>query len=181
MRGVRGRAALLIACLAMTGAAAAMTAAALPLGAGPLCGPSCLDRRIEALLDARGSLPPSARPQARDLINRELALSPFNTAAWLRLAVLETDTHGGRLTPTGSAALRASYRYAPIDPEVALWRTTFAFNHWRDASPDLRWSAEREYRLLSERDPQSFSRLIDQIRDPSGALAYRMLVGEDGG
>jgi hypothetical protein len=179
MSGKGSGAALALACLAAVGGAAAMTVAALPSGAGPLCGPACLDRRVEALLESDGSLPPAARPQARHLIQQELALSPFNTTAWLRLAALETDAQGGRLRGRGAEALSASYRYAPIDPEVALWRTAFVFNHWGDAPANVRTSAEREIRLLSARDPKAFAGLIRQIRDPSGALAYRMLVGVD--
>jgi hypothetical protein len=134
---------------------------------------------MDAHLDAQGALPPAARPEVRALIRQELALSPFNTSAWLRLAALEADANGGRLNGTAGAALSASYRYAPIDPEVALWRTAFVFNHWGDAPPDVRTWAERETRLLAQRDPKAFANLMGQIRDPSGALAYRMLVGVD--
>lgn len=161
--------------LAVTAAAAAATAA-VGRGAGPLCGPTCLERRLEDLESSRGMSEQSARAAARTLIRKQLALSPFNTGAWLRLTALETLAAGGRMEEAASAALAASYRYAPVSTEAALWRTRFVFDHWREADEEVRSSALREVRLLSWQDRESFLALQATIRDPAGGLAYRMVV-----
>lgn len=154
-------------------AALAMTAfvAATGVGAAGLCSAGCLDRRIQALQSGSGA--------GRDLISRQLANSPFDASAWLRLAAIES--RDGAISRNGAAALDASYRYSPVNTEVALWRTQFAFSHWGDIGATSQKAAINEVSALYGHAPEGFVSLQAAIADPAGALSYRLLVTGLGG
>lgn len=179
MNGGAPRSPVLLMCAAVGGAlvSLAMALSVIGEGIGPLCGPACLEGRLAKLQDADGTLPPARREEARRLIGAQLGYSPFNTGAWLQLAALELAANGGRLEGRAATAVEASYRFAPINAEVALWRTRLVFNHWREASEEIRLAAQREVQLLARQDLEPFVKLQASIQDPSGSLAYRFLLG----
>jgi hypothetical protein len=171
--------------LALAAASAAVLAAALlgSFGAAgrPFCGPGCVDRRLEALTGPDGRVPPAALAQARRLVHDQLAYSPFDAVAWLRLAAIETDASpGGRLTPAAVAALETSYRFTPVDIRVARWRLRFAFEHWTELSPPLRRAAEAEVRSLSAipENRDALRPLAREIAAPGGRLAFHLLFAQ---
>ena len=146
----------------------------------PFCGPGCIDRRLADLTAGDGSLPPARVAQAKALVRRQLALSPFDASAWLRLAALEVVEGGGRLTPPAARALERSYEFTPVDLRVARWRLRFAFDHWSEISPEVRASAMAELRsLLPDRKNYDALQGLDrEITSPAGRLAYRLLFAQ---
>jgi hypothetical protein len=171
--------------LALAAAAGAVLAGALlgSFGAAgrPFCGPGCLDRRLQALIAADGRLPPAAQAHARRLAHDQLAYSPFDAVAWLRLAAIEADAApSGRLSPAAIAALDASYRFTPVDIRVARWRLRFAFDHWTQLPPALRRAAEAEVRSLSAtpENRDALRPLAREIAAPGGRLAFHLLFSQ---
>ena len=81
--------------------------------------------------------------RARALSWAALRQAPCDTGAWLRLAEIDVATTGD-LSPAGIAALRNSYRVAPIDPYQAFWRIRFVLEHWSGLPPDVMNDADRE-------------------------------------
>ena len=168
--------AMMVASALGAGYALMAAAAAIGTGAGPLCSAGCLDRRIEGL----DALPASSQrvDAARDLVGRQLANSPFDDTGWLRRSLLGRGLDG--LNPEGARALAASYRFAPVDVQVARWRTQFTFDNWSSAGPEAQAAALKEVRVLYPRNPAAFEALARSIRDPVGGLVYRFLLIELG-
>jgi hypothetical protein len=125
--------------LSLDGAAAAdLDPSPAPIAAG-------LDRASDLMVSAAGS--GAGRgvqlARARSLSWAALRQAPCDTGAWLRLAEIDVAMTGN-LGPTGVAALRNSYRVAPIDPYQAFWRTRFVLEHWARLPPDIVDDADRE-------------------------------------
>lgn len=167
--------------VAGVGAVVALSMSLSMTGSGPaaLCGPQCLDRPIAVLLSGQPPAP-AAVDKARVLVRRQLAASPFDASAWLRLGLIETLSGDGRLGAEGVRALEASYRYAPVDVDVARWRLTFVFEHWREASPTVRKAAEREVRVLfaAPQNRPGMRRWARIIGDRSGRLAAGLMIAQ---
>lgn len=164
--------------LVLGGVAAVMWSDLIGLSHSPLCGPSCLDPPIQRALLAKEDEAFKYYRNARSSARRQLDYSPFDTAAWLRIVLLEVQVGGGRLTPSAEDALRQSYRRAPVDAAVAEWRIPLTFEFWGQVSPDVRKAAVDEVTVLFHA-PQNRTRLrafTRQIRSSEGGFAYWMLI-----
>lgn len=176
------RLALLVAGASLCAAAfAAVLIAGNGLAGRPFCGPGCLEARLARLTGPNGRIDPRRAEEGRALLNEALALSPFDASAWLRLAALEAETTGA-LGERGRRALEASYRYAPVNAEIARWRLVFTFDHWREASPQTRAAARAEMHSLglTGANRAMMRGLESAIGDPAGRLAYHLLLTELG-
>lgn len=102
-----------------------------------------------------------------------LALSPARTEAWLHLAYAARLRAGG-WSPEAAAALAASYRVGPLDPDVGLWRLRFALEHWDRLTPELRRAALAELDALWSRHPQRkpLKAMAGELTNPAGRLAF---------
>lgn len=160
-----------IACLGLTGAMAISTWSST---ASPICGPPCQDARFARAVSPEASVG-DAR-QARAAVDAKLGMSPFDTGAWLRLAVLEAGGYRAPLNVRSTQALENSYRFAPIDVGFTHWRLRYAFNHWPDLSPGLRQSVAAEGRMVVLAGEPVIKALEADITDPAGLMAFRFLV-----
>jgi hypothetical protein len=142
----------------------------------PLCGPGCLEMRLQALAGEGGRLDADGEAQARRLIGSELGLSPLDTGSWLRLAALEAGR--GPLNAKAKAALLASYRFTPVDAEMARWRLTFLFEHWQELDPQLRAAAETEIQdlMVAPSSIDILRQMQATIANPTGRLACALLI-----
>jgi O-antigen ligase len=104
-----------------------------------------LDRASDLMMASAGSGADRAArlARARTLSWAALRQAPCDTGAWLRLAEIDVAMRGD-LGPLGLAALRNSYRVAPVDPYQAFWRTRFVLEHWAGLPPDMMDDADRE-------------------------------------
>jgi hypothetical protein len=170
---------LVLAATATALSAAALLASWLP-GGTPFCGPGCIDRRLTALTASDGALPLARVGEAKVLVRRQLAFSPFDASGWLRLSAIQAIEGGGRLTPAAVQSLERSYAFTPVDLRVARWRLRFAFDHWAELPPRLRDSAVAELRsLLPDRKNYDALQGLDrEIQSPAGRLAYRLLFAQ---
>lgn len=141
-----------------------------------VCGPGCVDRRLDDLADANGAIPADRLPLARELVSRQLSFSPVDVSAWLRLAALDAQIAGG-MNAEAVQALETSYRYAPVDATVARWRLAFMFEHWNGLPAGLRGAAVREIQglLVSPANIHILRDLEPSITNPSGRLACALL------
>lgn len=108
---------------------------------------------------------------ARTLTQKALAVSPYDTGAWLRLAYLD-DRLNGHLTAEGVGALRASYSMIKFDQYVAFWRISFALEHW-DALPDDVRTAVRNETFVVASNPghrRSMHSLLAHVHNSPGKL-----------
>lgn len=105
--------------------------------ANPLTLAAGLDRRANMAL-AEGDL-----AQARALSTAALGQSPYDTSAWLRLALLDAQSDG-KLDAAGVKALATSYQLLPYDQYVVVWRSAFCLEHWSDLPPEVRAAAKAE-------------------------------------
>lgn len=177
---VRPARAILPALLAVAAVAAAGFAAVLLWSffpASPFCGPGCIDKRLEALTAPDGGVPAPRLQQARALVRRQLAFSPVDATAWLRLAALETQA-AGRPDAAALDALRLSYRYAPTDASISRWRIGFTFEHWDVLPPDVRSATEREIAdlMVSPANIVILQEAALSIRNPAGRLACLLIL-----
>lgn len=165
-------------CLGLGAVSATMWSDLVGLSQSPMCGPSCLDAPIQKALLANDEKSFQYYRVARQSAMAQLAYSPFDAAAWLRIVLLEMHVADGRLTPSALDALRQSYVRAPVDATVAEWRIPLAFETWGQLSPDVRKAAVAEVRVLfgpTQNRPRLL-RLSRQIRSSEGGFAYWLLL-----
>ena len=120
---------------------------------------------------------------AERLTLRELSSSPARADAWTRLAYIRAVAGGG-LTPQATQALLTSYKVAPYDGDLMLWRTAFVFGAWSQASPPLRDAAFEEANAFGQFNAQraALAKIPPLIEDPSGRFALMLaLEGAPGG
>lgn len=146
----------------------------------PLCGAQCLDRPVIDALTAPASEFPALLPAARAAARAQIAHSPFETGAYLRLALLEQRAGGGRLTPAAATALAQSYERAPVDATAAVWRIPVTFSAWSQASPGVRRAAIREVETIyaAPQNRDRLQRLTSRISTYEGRFAYQLLISE---
>ena len=112
------------------------------------CGPVCQHQQLVKDLTSAPSNSLRLAPEERRLAFDELASNPVQADAWLSLAVMDAEHHGGRLTANARAALERSYEFAPVDVRTAPARLKFAFNHWDQLAPQDRKAALTELTVL---------------------------------
>lgn len=109
--------------------------------------------------------------RAETLSRRAIELNPYDNAAWLRLASIDTLRHG-RLTPAGVWSVRRSYDLVGFDPYVATWRIRFALENWQAIPTDLRPAIRAEAMALggerAHRDKMLL--VLAHVRSPAGRL-----------
>ena len=144
----------------------------------PFCGPACLDQPVTDALGAPPEAFASLYPAAREAIGAQLSQAPFDTGAWLRLAMLELRAHDGRLSPEATEALRLSYERAPVDATMAQWRIPLMFNVWPQISFELRQAASREVTALygAPETQNQLRRLLNRIVTPEGRFVYQLQI-----
>lgn len=178
-RGVTATAAASLAALTLAASALALTA--LNAGGDVRMGPVRLmalaaghDRRAERLLAAEPASPADLE-EARRLSQGALAQFPYDTAAWLRLAYIDSIRHG-RLSPEGVEMLRRSYDLVPVDVHVGVWRVRFTLENAATVPRDLRDRARNEASALW-RNPRRRAELKQTqpaINDPAGRLTLAL-------
>jgi hypothetical protein len=164
--GVTGAASIALSVLALRGLSPGVAADSterfrLSLAAG-------FDTAAEHALLSRD---PSDLGRAATLSARALALSPYDVAAWLRLAEIDVRAHG-RLTAPGLDALARSYAVAPYNQYVAFWRIRFALDHWGELSPSLRTAVQREVFAVASEPGHRYNlrKTLFAVHNPSGLL-----------
>ncbi len=167
------------ALIAATAAGSALLAGALGDGrvlggvAHPYLG---LAAGYDARADDLARLPDPARlEESRSLSLDALALSPKDTAAWLRLAYLDTRLKG-TLSPEGVEALRRSYEAVAFDQYVAFWRVRFGLEHWSALPTDLR-ARVREEAFVVASNPghrRPMLHLLKTIKEPRGSVVSHL-------
>lgn len=178
MRRIRIRPSSVVFAFAVAGLlATALTAAALAWPMTPFAGglnlSSISERRAEAF--ARVAADDEAARRASIAETRKsIAQSPANPTAWLRLAWLDSLSHGG-LGASGDHALATSYAIAPYGPDVTDWRLVFAFNHWDVISGENREAVMDELRVAST--PRSARGLLARVENPAGRIALSLMLG----
>lgn len=116
--------------------------------------------------------------RAEQLTRQALALSPYESTGWLRLASIDAARHGA-LTDVGARDFEKSYALMPIDPSVAAWRIKFGLEHWSELTPDTRLAVEAEsetFLRLGAREV-NVQEIYATIEDPSGRLAIALWQG----
>lgn len=159
------------ACLGLTGAMAISTWSS---PSSPICGPPCQDARFAQAVSPQTGLEDARR--ARAAVQAKLAMSPFDTGAWLRLSVLEAGGYRQAFNNASIQSLENSYRLAPVNVGYSHWRLAYAFNHWKELTPGLRQSAAAEGRMMVLAGEPVIKALEADITDPAGKLAFRFLV-----
>ncbi len=105
--------------------------------ANPVTLAAGLDRRANAAL-AQGDL-----ATAEALSAAALAQSPYDTSAWLRLALIDAQADG-KVDAEGLKALATSYQLLPYDQYTVVWRIAFCLEHWPELTPEIRAAAKAE-------------------------------------
>ena len=143
----------------------------------PLCGPSCQDLPIQDALVAEGQDVFTQYRAARQAARRQIEVSPFDTSAWLRVALLEIKIGGG-LTPSAQSAIQMSYERAPVDASVAEWRIPLVFGYWSEVGPEVRKAAVDEVIVLfaPPQNRPTMHRLARKIPSQNGGFAYWLLL-----
>lgn|GEM_PF-5092683 len=97
---------------------------------------------------------------------------------WVHKTVIDAAACGGCTSSLVISDLSQSYAASPMNEAVAPWRLLFIFNHWNEMSPSLRQNALTELQACwsVEGNRIKLKALINNIRDPSGALYYRILT-----
>lgn len=144
----------------------------------PLCGLRCYDAPIERALTARPQEALKAYRPARQAAMRQLQISPFDTAAWIRVVLLEIKTAGGTYSPSAADALAQSYLRAPVDASVAKWRLPLAFSYWGGLTPGLRGEVLDELEVLySLPQNREFVRgMAHDVHSPEGQFAFNLAL-----
>ena len=169
---------LSVATLAIGAAGAVMWMDLVGLTRSPLCGPRCFDPPIErALLAGPQSVFKAYRP-ARQAAMRQIQISPFDTAAWLRVVLLERKVAGGVLSPSAVDALEMSYKRAPVDASVVQWRLPIAFTHWATLTPALKRRVLDELRVLyrAPQNREAIKGLSRDIGSVEGLFAFNLSI-----
>lgn len=116
--------------------------------------------------------------QGREIVRKELALSPARPAAWARLAYSEA-LEAQQLTPQAAQHLLRSYEVAPLDADLILWRTAFVYRRFDEAPPSLRAAAYDEvvaFADLNHLHWTAINRLQRLIESPSGRFALMLAL-----
>jgi hypothetical protein len=180
-RAVSRRAAVPWLIAALAGAASLYAAGLLYEGffaesySGLLTGPF-VDRA--AAERAYGRLPADTPAAMRAAASARLtAGDPANPESWTAVAYADWRAHG-QLTPTAIAALDHSYAMGFFDRQDAIWRVTFALQHWDAVTPQIRQDALAEARAaLADRDLGPILRYdLKSVRNPAGRLAAALLI-----
>lgn len=107
-----------------------------------------LDRARNAVTD------PSASQRDIEKAVREATiateLSPNRPEAWLTLSYALRRLHG-HPTTADIEALARSYEIAPLDADIDVWRSAYAYESWPALSPALRNYAQTEVRAMWSR------------------------------
>lgn len=144
---------------------------------GALSNPQALGRESLARLAGPGPLTKADLAAAERLTRAELGFGPFRPAAWCRLAYIAGRRTGG-LDAAAAGFLRTSYRIAPYDAEVFLWRTQFLLDRWDQAPQDLKAAALREtrafYGFWENRKPVEM--MAARVTNPAGRLAIQLVL-----
>lgn len=113
--------------------------------------------------------------RAATLSRKAIALNPYDSSAWLRLASIDVLEHG-RLTEAGVASIRRSYDLVAFDPYVASWRIRFALEHWQDVPADLRAEVRAEAMALGGewRHRNKMLPMLRDIRNPAARLTANL-------
>lgn len=130
------------------------------------------DAAYARLVESRS---PSNLADARAFAEAALRLSPYANTARLRLAYVDTMSHG-HLTPYGAKQFARSYDLMPIDADVAAWRVRFGLEHWEDLPAAARASVHDEalaFWRLGSRDVD-MPAVLNTIQDPAGRLAVAL-------
>lgn len=109
--------------------------------------------------------------RAERLSRQAIALNPYDTGAWLRLASIDALVHGS-LTPAGVAAFRRAYDLVGVDPYAATWRLGFAMQHWQDLPADVK-AAVRQEAVAVGSEHQHRSKILDvlaRVRNPQARM-----------
>lgn len=112
-----------------------------------------------------------SRASAPGLNRAVIEAVPMTSAAWLRIAYLQT-LDGGVLQPSGLDALERSYAIAPYGPDVSLWRIAFIYGRWRQMTPSLRAQAASELQILTRARGNVFD--VRTIPDLEGRFSAQM-------
>jgi O-antigen ligase len=176
-----GAASLAAACLsaAVIGLLALDGASAINSSRSPALVAAGLDRASDLLVAAAGS--GEARvarlERARALSWAALRQAPCDTGAWLRLAEIDVAKTGD-LSPAGVAALRNSYRVAPIDPYQAFWRTRFVLEHWVGLPADIMNDTDREVAALAASWPhrETLATTLNDVVSQRGQIVAALWV-----
>jgi hypothetical protein len=126
------------------------------------------DRAADAEMARRD---PASLSRAARLSHRAIALNPYDTGAWLRLASIDAQQHG-RLTPAGIAAFQRAYDLIAIDPYAATWRLGFAMRHWGELPPESKAAVRLEAMALGDEHDHKYKVLgvLRQVRNPEARL-----------
>lgn len=123
------------------------------------------------LLLAHRSADAAGYEDARQALDRGLAMAPVDPYSWARLA------HVAWLQeryPDSIAALRASIRTGGHEPTLAPWRVAMMLRLWPAASVEDRTLFLAQIRQLAREDPDSLAELRT---DPQAAPILADLVG----
>lgn len=104
-----------------------------------------------------------------------LAQYPYNSRAWLRLALVDTSRHG-RLTAPGLAALRRSYDLVQLEPNIGPQRVAFGLENWEDLPNDLQIQITNEASDLgaNAKMREKLRRTLRRVQSPYGAVLGRV-------
>jgi hypothetical protein len=127
---------------------------------------------------AYAALPASASGAARVAASARLALGdPANPQRWAAVAYADWRARG-EMTPAAVAALDHSYALGFFDRSIAVWRVSFALQHWDRLTPEIRQDALAEARTaLQDRTLAPLLRkALTSISNPSGRVAAALLL-----
>ena len=113
--------------------------------------------------------------EASAFAERALRLAPYLTSARLRLVQIDTQLNQ-RLTDRAAAQFGRSYELVPLDPDLAVWRIRFAFEHWEYIASPTRQAVINETRSISAIPNKrgEVSDVLNTIRNPNGRLAVAL-------
>lgn len=100
-----------------------------------------------------------------------LAEKPLDAAAWARVAWV-ADQRGRQEEMLD--ALDRSYAASPYGPEITAWRLQFAFDRWRDMSPELRRQVLAELRVAARTQPKIVGEVHGSLQDSTGRMALTL-------
>ncbi|WP_269714840.1 O-antigen ligase family protein [Caulobacter sp. NIBR2454] len=140
-----------IAAAALTGVGClvggAMALVALQAGALRLGSINLLQLSIGHDRAAERALEAGRLDDADAASRRALAIAPYDTPAWLRMAYIDRARRGG-LSAEGVEWFERSYDLAALDPDVALWRIRFGLENWTRLTPEARAAVQEEADVL---------------------------------
>lgn len=144
----------------------------MPIAAG-------YDRRAQGETAPPEAPPPMVRSEAASRSRGAIGQYPYDTAAWLQLAYLDTLEHG-QLTSAGVADLRRSYDLVAVDPDFAIWRITFALEHSQALPTPMLTTVGKEVEAVwtAGRYRAQLLNLRSQLQNPAGRLALFLWIND---